>query len=99
MSKEIVLAFLGSAGLFSLIEVIIKLIVGRQDNKSTEKALLIAIAHDRIIFLCKEPLRRGSITEDELTNINTIGEAYVQAGGNHLAKKYLQDVQKLPIVD
>lgn len=97
--NSIILAILGSTGFYSLVTMVIGIAQAKKNSKSNEKELLIALAHDRIIHICKEPLRRGSITEDELTNINTIGEAYVKAGGNHLAKKYLQDVQKLPIVD
>ena len=101
MKTDIILAIFGSTGLFSLIQLIINLIVTRADkkkeNQTAQKALLVAIAHDRIIFLCKEPLRRGNITAEEIDNINTIGSAYLEAGGNHLAKKYLEDVSKLPI--
>lgn len=97
MNNEVIIAVLGSAGLFSVIEVLIKIISGKLDNKNSQKSLLIAIAHDRIIHLCKEPLKRGSITSEEIENINTIGEAYVKAGGNHLAKRYLGEIQKLPI--
>lgn len=101
MKTQIILAIFGSTGFFSVISLIINLIVSRHDRRkndqTAQKALLVAIAHDRIMFLCKGPLRRGSITAEELENINTIGTAYLEAGGNHLAKRYLEDVQKLPL--
>lgn len=101
MSNEIILAILGSSGLFSVITLIINLTMAKVDrmrnDETAQKALLVAIAHDRIIHLCKEPLKRGFITDEEHTNIATIGDAYIKAGGNHLAKKYLEEVEKLPI--
>ena len=94
----IILACLGSSGLFAFLQFIITTILNNR-KPSNETNLLLALAHDKIIFLCKECINKEYITQDEYDNILQLYTPYRNAGGNHLAKKYFEQVEKLPIKD
>jgi hypothetical protein len=98
MTTQIILACLASGGLFSFLQFIITLIVKKREP-SSEKNLLLALAHDRIIFLCRQAIEKKSITQDEYDNILQLYNPYREAGGNHLTTKYFSEVEKLPIKD
>lgn len=95
----IILACLGSSGLFAFLQYVIQLIVDRKKKPTNETSLLLALAHDKIIYLCKQAIDKGFITQDEYDNVLQLYNPYRDAGGNHLAKKYFEEVEKLPIKD
>lgn len=94
----IILACLGSSGLFAFLQFIITTVLNNR-KPSNETQLLLALAHDKIIFLCKECINKQYMTQDEYDNILQLYTPYRNAGGNHLAKKYFEQVEKLPIKD
>ena len=98
MTIQIILACLGSSGLFTFLQFIITAIINSK-KPSNETKLLLALAHDKIIYLCKQAIDKGFITQDEYDNILQLYTPYRNAGGNHLAKKYFEEVEKLPIKD
>lgn len=60
--------------------------------------LLIGLAHDRIINLGKEYIRRGSITAGEYDDLYTyLYVPYRKGGGNGTAEKIMKEVAELPI--
>lgn len=99
MTLQILLTCLASGGLFSFLQYLIQLFIDRKKKPTNETALLLAIAHDKIIYLCKQSIDRGYITQDEYDNVLQLYTPYRNAGGNHLAKKYFEEVDKLPIKD
>lgn len=99
MTTQIILACLASGGLFSFLQFIITLLIDRKKKPNNETQLLLALAHDKIIFLCKECINKEYMTQDEYDNILQLYTPYRNAGGNHLAKKYFEQVEKLPIKD
>lgn len=73
-------------------------VTSRREKKDVKTEVLIGLAHDRIIFLGMEYLRRGSISQDEYENLNDyLYKPYKKMGGNGCAKKIMNDVEKLPI--
>lgn len=99
MNTEIILACLASGGLFSFLQFIISTIINRKKKPSSETELLLALSHDRIVFLCKQAIEQKYITQDEYDNIVQLYNPYKAAGGNHLTTKYFSEVEKLPIKD
>ena len=99
MTIQIILACLASGGLFSFLQFIITLLIDRKKKPNNETQLLLALAHDKIIYLCKQAIDKGFITQDEYDNILQLYTPYKNAGDNHLAKKYFEEVEKLPIKD
>lgn len=99
MTLQIIIACLASGGLFSFLQYIISLFVDRKKKPSNENELLLALAHDRIIFLCRQAIEKEYLTQDEYDNILQLYNPYRAAGGNHLTTKYFSEVEKLPIKD
>lgn len=96
MAITVILACIGSTGLFSFVQFIITTIIESR-KPSDEKELLLAIAHNHICFLCSKAIEKQYITQDEYDSILQLYIPYRKAGGNHLAKKYFEAVEKLPI--
>lgn len=69
-----------------------------KEKKSSEKKLLIGLAHDRIIFLGMSYVERGYITQDEYENLRKyLYEPYEEMGGNGSAKRVMDEVDTIPI--
>lgn len=68
------------------------------DQNSTEKALLVGLAHDRIIYVGEEFIARGWITYDEYEDfMKYLYEPYAAYGGNGAAERISDEVKKLPL--
>ena len=75
-------------------------IVGaRIGSKSSRIDLLKGLAHDRIIHVGRNYVKRGWISYDEYEDFMVyLYDPYAKLGGNGLAEKVIEDVKKLPIV-
>ena len=70
----------------------------RSEKKDVKARMLIGLAHDRILFLGGEYIKRGYITVDEYENLHTyLYSPYEEMGGNGSAKRIMDEVRKLPI--
>jgi hypothetical protein len=70
----------------------------RDDRRSATTQLLLGLAHDRIIYLGMSYIERGWLTKDEYEDFDKyLWKPYSHFGGNGLAEKVMNDVQKLPI--
>lgn len=68
------------------------------DRNSTEKALLVGLAHDRIIYVGEGFIARGWITYDEYEDfMKYLYEPYTKYGGNGIAERISDEVKKLPL--
>lgn len=62
------------------------------------RRLLIGLAHDRIICLSMQYIRRGWVTQDEYENLfKFLYTPYIELGGNGSANRLMVEVDKLPI--
>lgn len=87
----IVCAVIASSGFWAYLQ-------SHGTHKDAMSRMVIGLAHDRIINLGSEYLRRGYILIDEYENLNDyLYEPYVALGGNGSAKKIMEHVRKLPI--
>ena len=85
----IVCSVMASSGFWAIVQHFIN------RNDSSGK-LLLGIAHDRIMFLGKQYLKRGYITVEEYENLVTyLYEPYVERGGNGSARMIMEQVMKL----
>lgn len=94
MKTEIIIAILGSTGLWTLINNIITCF---KDKKSIEKKALLALLHDKMYYLCQYFIDKGQITTDELENIEYLYRPYEALGGNGTCKRLYEEVLRLPI--
>lgn len=68
------------------------------DRNSTEKTLLVGLAHDRIIYVGEGFISRGWITYDEYEDfMKYLYEPYTKYGGNGIAERISDEVKKLPL--
>ena len=68
------------------------------DRNSTEKKLLVGLAHDRIIYIGEEFIARGYITYDEYEDfMKYLYMPYKDYGGNGTAERISDEVKKLPL--
>ena len=87
----IVCSVLASSGFWAFL-------MKRNDSKDVKTRMLIGLAHDRIMYLATEYIKRGYITMDEFENLNTyLYEPYEALGGNGSAKRVMEEVKRLPI--
>lgn len=95
--KEIILAIFLSAGFWKVIEVIVTHFLTKP-KITPETRLLRGIGQIEIIFFGTKFLEQGYITTEEYDSLkNEIYAPYVEMGGNGLAKKMMEEIEKLPI--
>ena len=89
----LLLGMVGSTGLWSFVQWLI-------NRKSADKDLLLGLAHDRILSLCAEYIKRGSITRPEYENLSKyLYKPYIARGGNGVVKHMMEQVDRLPITE
>lgn len=70
----------------------------RFEKKDVKTKMLVGLAHDRIVWLGMEYIKRGSITKDEYENLHDyLYDPYSEMGGNGSAKRIMAEVNRLPI--
>lgn len=70
----------------------------KDTKKDATLLLLLGLAHDRIIYVGMGYLERGWITKDEYEDyMRYLYEPYRTFGGNGLAERITEELQKLPI--
>lgn len=95
--KEIILAIFVSAGFWKVIEVIVVHFLTKP-KITPEIRLLRGIGQIEIIFFGTKFIEQGYITTEEYDSLkNEIYAPYVEIGGNGLAKKMMEEIEKLPI--
>ena len=91
---EIILAFIGSSGVWSLV---VTVYLKRQEKKSLTNKMLLGLGHDKIMYLCEKYLDRGYITHEEYENLyDYLYIPYKEMGGNGAAQRAMEMVSKLP---
>lgn len=91
MVVTIVCSVMASSGFWAYVQ-------KRTEKNDNKTKLLIGIAHDRIVHLGMQYIKRGSITRDEYENLHDyLYVPYEAEGGNGSAKRIMQEVNKLPI--
>ena len=87
----LVIGMIGSTGLWSFVQWLIT-------RKSADKDLLLGLAHDRILSLCSEYIKRGDITRSEYENLSKyLYKPYIARGGNGVVKHMMEQVDRLPV--
>lgn len=92
---DLIIAILGatlaSSGFWAFVQT-------RANRNDSSKKLLLGLAHDRIMYLGKHYIEKGSITTDEYENLVTyLYEPYTECGGNGSAKHVVEKVSHLEI--
>lgn len=84
-------SIIASTGLWTFVQ-------KRLERKDDRTKMLVGIAHDRIIFLGMQYIKRGWITQDEYENLyDYLYVPYHNSGGNGSAERVIDEVKKLPL--
>ena len=93
----IVLAVIASTGFWEFLKFIFQNVIFKP-KLTPEIRLLRGIGQIEIIFFGTKFLDQGYITTEEYDSLkNEIYGPYVEMGGNGLAKKMMEEIEKLPI--
>ena len=88
-------AVFASTGLWSFLQ---RVYDAKKKKLSNSERISLGVAHDRILFLGKEYIKRGYITVDEFKNLHDfLYIPYQNMGGNGAAKKIMDEVERLPL--
>ena len=100
-------AVLASSGVWSIVLFKMQKKAERQDKAekkdTAERKMLLALAHDRIYYLCCRMLddyqngKTQGIDVEEYDNLRILFEGYEALGGNGTCKRLYNEVSKLPI--
>lgn len=87
----VIIALIASSGFWALLE--------KRTTKTTQQtALILGLAHDRIVWLGMGYITRGWLYHDEYENlINYLYKPYQNLGGNGSVLRVMEEVNKLPI--
>lgn len=82
---------LGSSGLWAYLS-------HRDKTKQATTRLLMGLAYDRITHVGMSYIERGWISKDELEDFRKyFFEPYKELGGNGVAEKFMEEINKLPL--
>lgn len=93
VTLAIITSALASSGLWAFITRLL-------DKKSKSSKMLLGLAHDRILYLGSEYLKRDPkyITMQEYENLHDyLYIPYEALGGNGSAKRIMNEIEKLPV--
>lgn len=91
MVVTIVCSVMASSGFWAYVQ-------AKREKKDNKTKLLIGLAHDRIMSLGMDYIKRGYITRDEYENLHDyLYIPYQAEGGNGSAKRVMTEVEKLPV--
>lgn len=91
MVITIVCSVMASSGFWAYVQ-------AKKDKEDNKTKLLIGLAHDRIMSLGMDYIKRGYITRDEYENLHDyLYVPYKAEGGNGSAKRIMQEIEKLPV--
>lgn len=87
----LIIALIASSGFWALLE--------KRTTKGTNLAkLVIGLAHDRIVYLGMQYIKRGWVYHDEYENLVTyLYKPYQDMDGNGSALRVMEEVAKLPL--
>lgn len=95
--SDIILAIFVSAGFWKIIEVLVVHFLTKP-KVTPETRLLRGIGQIEIVFFGTKFIEQGYITTEEYDSLkNEIYAPYLEMGGNGLAKKMMEEIEKLPI--
>lgn len=93
----VVLAVIASTGFWEFLKFIFQNVIFKP-KLTPEIRLLRGIGQIEIIFFGSKFLEQGYITTEEYDSLkNEIYAPYLEIGGNGLAKKMMEEIEKLPI--
>ena len=100
MSETIIVALITSL-LGSSVTNLIIFFINRHDSKKESDSkvsdMVLGLAHDRLLIICMEYIKKGHISAEEFDDLNRyLYIPYRNLGGNGTVEKLFNEVSKLP---
>lgn len=87
-----------SSGVMSLVIFLLQRRDRKKEKESAQSRMIIALGHDKIVYLTDKYVRRGAITLKEKRNLECLSAPYFEGGGNGDAKIGCEACEKLQVV-
>ena len=87
-----------SSGVMSLVIFLLQRRDRKKEKESAQSRMIIALGHDKIVYLTDKYVRRGAITLKERRNLECLTGPYFEGGGNGDAKIGYEDCERLDVV-
>ena len=87
-----------SSGVMSLVIYLLQRRDRKKEKQSAQSRMIIALGHDKIVYLTDKYVRRGAITLKERRNLDYLTVPYFEGGGNGDAKIGYTACEGLPVV-
>lgn len=87
-----------SSGVMSLVIYFLQRRDRKKEKESAQSRMIIALGHDKLVYLSNRYVKRGAITLKEKRNLDYLSEPYFEGGGNGDAKIGCDACEKLPVV-
>ena len=87
-----------SSGVMSLVIYFLQRRDRKKEKESAQSRMIIALGHDKIVYLTDKYVRRGAITLKEKRNLECLVRPYFEGGGNGDAKIGYTACENLQVV-
>lgn len=87
-----------SSGVMSLLIYFLQRRDRKKEKESAQSRMIIALGHDKIVYLTDKYVRRGAITLKEKRNLECLVRPYFEGGGNGDAKIGYTACENLQVV-
>lgn len=87
-----------SSGVMSLVIFLLQRRDKKKEKESAQSRMIIALGHDKMVYLTDKYVRRGAITLKEKKNLKYLADPYFDGGGNGDAKIGYDACQKLEVI-
>lgn len=87
-----------SSGVMSLVIFLLQRRDRKKEKESAQSKMIIALGHDKLVYLTDKYVRRGAITLKERRNLEYLSGPYFEGGGNGDAQIGCEACSKLPVV-
>ena len=87
-----------SSGVMSLVIYFLQSRDRKKEKESAQSRMIIALGHDKLVYLTNKYVKRGAITLKEKRNLDYLSGPYFEGGGNGDARIGCDACGKLPVV-
>ena len=89
IAVTIIVAIFGSTGFWAIVQRFL-------DSKSASRRMILGLGYDRLVHLCRKYIERGSVTLEELEDLEKyLYTPYREMGGNGTAEMLFNEVKAL----
>lgn len=101
MAQTIVIAIIGSQGLWAILLFLLNRYFAKEDKKADKDSALskgvLALLHNKLYDIADTIIEQGYITQEQLENVEYLTEPYFALGGDGTLEKMLKIIDDYEI--